>query len=119
MQELNRWAPKLEEKMRQIPGLVDVTSDQETNGTRAMLIINRDKATRLGVTMGAIQQTLYYAFGQRYLTQVYTPLNTYHVLFEADPRFQQDPSALSRPISLRDAPLSDVKYPPTRIFPSG
>jgi hydrophobe/amphiphile efflux-1 (HAE1) family protein len=96
MQELNRWAPKLEQKMRQIPVLVDVTSDQETNGTRAMLIINRDKAARLGVTMGAIQQTLYYAFGQRYLTQVYTPLNTYHVLFEVDPRFQQDPSALSR-----------------------
>ncbi|MDB6106593.1 MAG: acriflavin resistance protein [Gammaproteobacteria bacterium] len=96
MQELNSWAPKLEEKMHQVPGLVDVASDQETNGTRVFLNVNRDKAARLGVTMGAIQQTLYYAFGQRYVTQIYAPLNTYHVLFEVDPRFQQDPSALSR-----------------------
>jgi hydrophobe/amphiphile efflux-1 (HAE1) family protein len=94
--ELNTWAPKLEARLRDTPGLVDVASDQQLSSPQLRVDIDRDAASRLGVTPQAIEQTLYYAFGQPYVTQLYGPENTYHVIMEVAPQYSQDPSALSR-----------------------
>ena len=94
--ELNTWAPKMLDKMRTIPGLQDVATDQAMGAVQLMIKINRDNAARLGVNVSTIQQTLYDAFGQPYITQLYGPLNTYHVLLEVAPRYQIDVSALTR-----------------------
>jgi hydrophobe/amphiphile efflux-1 (HAE1) family protein len=96
MQELYAWAPKLEAKLKTIPGLQDVASDLEQTSPQMMIQIDRDLATRLGVNPNTIETTLYDAFGQRYVTQLYAPLNTYHVIMEVAPQFQEDPSSLSR-----------------------
>ena len=79
-----------------ISGLQDVASDQETGSLQLMIKINRDSAARLGVNVTTIQQTLYDAFGQPFITQLYGPLNTYHVVLEVAPQYQTDVSALSR-----------------------
>jgi hydrophobe/amphiphile efflux-1 (HAE1) family protein len=94
--ELNTWAPKLLAKLRTLPGLQDVATDQATGAVQLMIRINRDSAARLGVNVSTIQQTLYDAFGQPYITQLYGPLNTYHVLLEVAPHYQTDASALTR-----------------------
>ncbi|HEY7247648.1 MAG TPA: efflux RND transporter permease subunit, partial [Xanthobacteraceae bacterium] len=94
--ELNAWAPKMLAKLRTLPGLQDVATDQSSGAVQLMIKINRDSAARLGVNITAIQQTLYDAFGQPYITQLYGPLNTYHVLLEVAPRYQTDVSALTR-----------------------
>ena len=96
MAELQEWAPKLEAKLKTIPGLQDVASDLENTGPRLMIRINRDLASRLGVNPSLIESTLYDAFGQRYVTEVFGTLNTYHVVMEVEPQYQQDASALSR-----------------------
>ena len=94
--ELNTWAPKMLATLRTLPGLQDVATDQSTGAVQLMIKINRDSAARLGVNVTTIQQTLYDAFGQPYITQLYGPLNTYHVLLEVAPRYQTDVSALTR-----------------------
>jgi hydrophobe/amphiphile efflux-1 (HAE1) family protein len=94
--ELNTWAPKMLTKLRTLPALQDVATDQSSGAVQLMIRINRDSAARLGVNVSAIQQTLYDAFGQPYITQLYGPLNTYHVLLEVAPRYQTDVSALTR-----------------------
>jgi hydrophobe/amphiphile efflux-1 (HAE1) family protein len=94
--ELNIFAPKLYGALQKMKGLSDVASDEELEGARATLIINRDKAARLNVSVEAIQTALDDAFGQRWITQIYAPENTYHVVFEVSPQFQRDPSALDR-----------------------
>ena len=114
MDELNKWAPKLEARMKQMPGLEDVATDEEISGASARLDIDRDKAAQLGVTVSAIQTTLDDAFGQRWVTQLYAPLNTYHIVFEVEPQFQRDPGALDR-IYVQSAsgsavPLSEVAH---------
>jgi multidrug efflux pump subunit AcrB len=96
MMELQKWAPKMEAKMKAIPGLQDVASDLENTGPQLMIRINRDLASRLGVNPNLIESTLYDAFGQRYVTEVYGTLNTYHVVLEVAPQYQEDASALSR-----------------------
>ncbi len=96
VQELYAWAPKLEQKLKSLPGLQDVASDLTQASPQLMIEINRDMATRLGVNPSLIESTLYGAFGQRYVTQIYAPLNTYHVVMELAPEYQQDISALSR-----------------------
>jgi hydrophobe/amphiphile efflux-1 (HAE1) family protein len=96
LDELNAWAPKMLNKLRTLPGLQDVASDQATGAVQLMIRINRDSAARLGVNVDTIQQTLYDAFGQPYITQLYGPLNTYHILLEVAPRYQTDVSALTR-----------------------
>ena len=73
-----------------------MATDQSTGAVQLMIKINRDSAARLGVDVTTIQQTLYDAFGQPYITQLYGPLNTYHVLLEVAPRYQTDVSALTR-----------------------
>jgi multidrug efflux pump subunit AcrB len=96
MQELYQWAPKVEAKLKGVPGLQDVASDLEATSPQMMIEINRDTAARLGIDPSSIETTLYDAFGQRYVTQIYAPLNTYHVVMEVAPQYQEDPSALSR-----------------------
>jgi hydrophobe/amphiphile efflux-1 (HAE1) family protein len=96
MNELNHWAPILLAKLKTSPLLQDVASDQQTGSLQLMIDIDRDAAARLGVNVATIQQTLADAFGQPYVTQIYAPLNTYHIVIEVEPRFQQDVSALTR-----------------------
>jgi len=96
MDELYQWAPKLEDKLKSVPGLQDVASDLESTSPQLTIQIDRDLASRLGVSPESIETTLSSAFGQSYVTQIYAPLNTYHVVLEVAPEFQEDPSALSR-----------------------
>jgi hydrophobe/amphiphile efflux-1 (HAE1) family protein len=96
IQELDEWAPKLEDKLKGVPGLQDVASDLEQTSPQMKIDIDRDLATRLGVDPSSIETTLYSAFGQRFVTQIYAPLNTYHVVLEVAPEYQEDISALSR-----------------------
>jgi multidrug efflux pump len=92
--DLNTWVPKLMDKLRSLPELRDVASDQLTNGLEANLVIDRDTAARLGILPQAIDDTLYDAFGQRQVSTIYTQLNQYHVVLEALPEFQQNPDSL-------------------------
>jgi hydrophobe/amphiphile efflux-1 (HAE1) family protein len=92
--ELNTWAPRLMAKMRTLPELRDVSSDQQDQGLQASLVIDRDTASRLGITPQMIDNTLYDAFGQRQVSTMYTPLNQYHVVMEVAPQFQLDPDAI-------------------------
>jgi hydrophobe/amphiphile efflux-1 (HAE1) family protein len=94
--QLYRWAPKILARMKAIPGLTQVTSDQQTDAPQVELDINRTLAARLGVTVAAIEETLGEAFGQSYVAQLYGTSNTYHVVMELAPQYQADPSALSR-----------------------
>jgi multidrug efflux pump len=93
--ELNTWAPKLVAKLQALPDLADVASDQQDAGLRTSLNLDRDTASRLGLTTSAIDNTLYDAFGQRQVSTIFTQLNQYHVILEVDPRYQKDPQDLS------------------------
>jgi multidrug efflux pump len=92
--DLNTWVPRLLDKLHALPELQDVASDQLTNGLKADLVIDRDTASRLGILPQAIDDTLYDAFGQRQVSTIFTQLNQYHVVLEADPSFQQSPDSL-------------------------
>jgi multidrug efflux pump len=92
--ELDSWAPRLVQKLRTLPQLRDVASDQENHGLQARLIIDRATAARLGITPAAIDNTLYDAFGQREVTTIFTQLNQYHTVLEVDPKFQLTPKDL-------------------------
>ncbi len=94
LSDLNTWAPRLMARMRTMLELRDVSSDQQDQGLQASLVIDRDTASRLGVTPRMIDNTLYDAFGQRQVSTMYTPLNQYHVVMEVAPDFQRDPDAL-------------------------
>jgi multidrug efflux pump len=92
--ELLSWAPKVLQKVQKLPGLVDVNSDQQNRGLTSSLTIDRQTASRLGVTAEAVDNVLYDAFGQRQVSVMYTQLNQYHVVMEADPTFWQNPDGL-------------------------
>ena len=94
LQDLLNWAPRLYEKMRTMPELRDVSSDQQNHGLEATVVIDRETASRLGVSPTAIDSTLYSAFGQRQVSVMYKDQNQYHVVMEVDPRFSQSPDAL-------------------------
>ena len=102
LQELNNWGPRLLEKIRALPELRDVNTDQQDKGLEARLVIDRDTAGRLGVAAQDIDNALYDAFGQRQVSTMYRPLNQYHVVMEVAPQFQQTPEALQN-IYLRSA----------------
>jgi multidrug efflux pump subunit AcrB len=91
---LNTWGPRIVQKMRTMPELLDVSSDQQVKGLEASLVIDRSTASRLGISAADIDNTLYDAFGQRQASITYTLLNQYHVVMEVDPRFLQDPETL-------------------------
>jgi multidrug efflux pump len=92
--ELNDFAPLMLDKLRQLPELRDVASDQQVLGLRTNLIYDRNTASRLGITPTMIDNTLYDAFGQRQVSTMFTQLNQYHVVLEVEPSFQQDPTDL-------------------------
>ena len=94
--ELSAWAPKLLAKLRSLPELTDVASDQQSGGLQFHIEIDRDKAARLSVIPQAIDDTLYDAFGQRQVSTIFTQLNQYRVILEAEPRFQLTPESLSK-----------------------
>jgi hydrophobe/amphiphile efflux-1 (HAE1) family protein len=93
---VNEWGPKLVAKLQQIPQLKDVNSDQQFRGLQTDVVIDRDKASRLGILPQAIDSTLNSAFGQRQVGVIYAPQNQYRVILEVDPGFQKDPSALDK-----------------------
>jgi multidrug efflux pump len=95
LNELNSWAPQLQARMRRMPELADVSSDQQNQGLAENLVIDRDTASRLGITPAAIDSVLYDAFGQREVSTMYTSLNQYFVVMEVDPKYQLSPDALN------------------------
>ncbi len=92
--ELNTWAPRMLAQMRRLRQLMDVSSDQQDKGLDLTLQYDRPTAARLGISTQLIDNTLYDAFGQRQVSTMYTSLNQYHVVMEAEPRFWQDPQSL-------------------------
>jgi multidrug efflux pump len=93
--ELADWAPRMMRAMREIPGVVDLNSDQQNKGLQASLAIDRTTASRLGISTKSLDDTLYDAFGQRQVSTMYTQLNQYHVVMEVDPSFWQNPDGLN------------------------
>jgi multidrug efflux pump len=94
--ELATWSARMFERMKSIPEIADLASDEQKAGSEVALTIDRDTASRLGVSPQAIDDTLYDAFGQRQVSTIFTQLNLYRVILEVKPQFQQDPGALAQ-----------------------
>ncbi|MFZ0432345.1 MAG: efflux RND transporter permease subunit [Candidatus Acidiferrales bacterium] len=92
--ELSQWTDRFVDKLKQISQIEDVATDQQTNGRAVSLVVDRATASRLGIAPTTIDNTLYDAFGQRQISTMYTQLNQYHVILEAQPQFQTDPNKL-------------------------
>src|SRR5580704_10312156 len=93
--ELNDWTNRFVAELKSLPDLEDVATDQQTGGLAVSLVIDRVTASRLGIAPATIDNTLYDAFGQRQINTMYTQLNQYHVILEAEPGFQLDPDKLN------------------------
>lgn len=96
LDELNHWSPIIEQAMKKLPGLEDVASDQQIAAPHIAIEIDRDAASRMGISPSLIDETLYDAFGQRQVANLYTSTNQYKVILEVKPEFQNDPTALSK-----------------------
>ena len=94
LDDLNNWAPRLLTTLKALPELRDQNSDQQDKGLQAKLVVDRDTASRMGITAETLDNALYDAFGQRQVSTMYRPLNQYHVVMEVAPQFQQTPEAL-------------------------
>ncbi|MGH9678885.1 MAG: efflux RND transporter permease subunit, partial [Candidatus Acidiferrales bacterium] len=94
LDDLEKWAPRIEARMRTLRDLRDISTDQQTRGLQASLVIDRDTASRLGIAPQAIDNTLYDAFGQRQVSTIYTQLNQYHVVMEVDEAFRNSTDAI-------------------------
>lgn len=92
--DLNHWAPILMERMKALPGIYDVNTDLQVRGLESKLVIDRDTASRLGVSMADIDNTLGDAFGQRQVSNIYKGLNQYHVVLEVSDQYTQGPEGL-------------------------
>lgn len=95
LSEINHWAPIVLDKMKKISIISNVSSDLQNQGLQVYVQVDRDKASQLGITAQASDQALYQAFGQQQIATIYSPLNQYHVVFEADPKFWNDPKILN------------------------
>ena len=95
LETLNKWVPLIMEKFTKIPGVVDVNSDQLDHGLQVYLTIDRDTASRFGITPQQIDNTLYSAFGQRQISTMYTPMNQYHVVMAVAQKYWQQPETLN------------------------
>jgi multidrug efflux pump len=93
-EELNTWTTRFVNRLKTLPQLQDVATDQQTGGAQSTLVIDRVTASRLGITAQAIDQTLYDAFGQRQISTLFTQSNQYHVILETLPDFQKNPAKL-------------------------
>jgi multidrug efflux pump len=105
--ELALWVPQFLDKLKSIPSLTDVASDQQEEGLGVELVIDRDRASRFGITPQNIDDALYDAFGQRQVSTMFTQLNQYHVVLEATPKFQQKPRDLEH-IYIKTATSGEV-----------
>jgi multidrug efflux pump subunit AcrB len=108
--ELNQWAPKVYGKLKSLPQLTGVATDQQTGGATLTLTIDRDQAARFGILPQLIDDTLYDAFGERQVNQYFTQINSYHVIMEVLPELQSSPGALDRifvksPLTGQQVPL--------------
>jgi multidrug efflux pump len=114
LDDLKFWAPQVMNKLKTLPGLVDVNSDQQDKGLSANLVIDRATAARLGISQSAIDATLYDAFGQRQVSTTYTALNQYHVVMGAASSFWQNPDGLKyiyvKSTTGKQVPLSAVAH---------
>jgi len=111
LDELNVWAPKVLDRLRQLPMLRDVTTDQQNNAPVATVTVDREKAMSYGISAALIDGTIYDAIGQRQVAQYFTQVNSYHVVLEVTPRLQQDPQLFSQiyltsPLTGQQVPLS-------------
>jgi multidrug efflux pump len=118
LKQLNEWSPKVMARLRKVPEIVDLSTDQQDNGLESWLAIDRDTASRLGLTVSGIDNALYAAFGQRQVSTMYTELNQYHVVMEVAPQYWQSPDTLKtlfvRTSSGKSVPLSAF----TKLSPS-
>ncbi|PSH05768.1 MAG: nodulation protein [Acidobacteria bacterium] len=96
LQELNLWTNRFVERLKKLPQVEDIATDQQTGGLAVSLMIDRVTASRLGIAPATIDNTLYDAYGQRQISTMYTQLNQYHVILETQPDFQKDPSKLAK-----------------------
>ncbi len=96
IKQLQEWAPKVNDKIKTVPGLIDVSNDREQGGLQANVVIDRTAAARLGVSIQAINNALNNSFSQRQISTVYTQRNQYRVILEVDPRYQRDPNDLEK-----------------------
>jgi hydrophobe/amphiphile efflux-1 (HAE1) family protein len=94
--EIRFWTGRLVTELQRMPEFIDVASDQQDEGLQMLITVDRASAARFGVTMSAIDQTLYDAFGQRQIATVYTSLTQYHVVLEVEPAFRSDPEILDK-----------------------
>jgi multidrug efflux pump len=94
LEELNEWSPKIAAALQRDPILTDVNSDQQDKGLESDLVIDRDAAAQLGITVSQIDNTLYDAFGQRQVSTIYVARNQYHVIMEVAPQYWQNPETL-------------------------
>jgi multidrug efflux pump subunit AcrB len=113
LDELNQWAPKILAKMKALPQLTGVATDQQTGGATLTMTIDRDQAARFGIQPQLIDDTLYDAFGERQVAQYFTQVNSYHVIMEALPELQNTPAALEHifiksPLTSQEVPLSTL-----------
>jgi multidrug efflux pump len=112
--ELNDWSARILARLRTLPELRDVASDQQNGGLKADLVIDRDTAARFGILPQAIDDTLYDAFGQRQVSTIFTQLNQYHVVLEVGPQFQNDPGDLThiyvKSVTGQQVPLSTFSH---------
>jgi len=111
LEELTKWVPRVQERIKKIPGITDVSTDREQGGLQLGVTIDRARASALGVKMQAVDSALNNAFAQRQISTIYSPRNQYRVILEVDPQFQRDPSDMSQvyvPGSGGSVPLSAV-----------
>jgi len=111
--ELNEWAPRILEKLKTLPELRDVNSDQQTSAPALNITIDRQAASRFGIQVSDINAALYNAFGQRQVAQFYTQVSQYKIIIEVPPELQKDPSTFSRmfiksPLTGGQVPLSSL-----------
>jgi len=93
--ELYKFAPILEQKVRELPGIEDVSSDLQIKNPQVMVAMDRDKISALGLTVNQVETALYNAYGTRQVSQIYAPNNQYQVILQVAPEFQRDPAAMS------------------------
>jgi len=121
MKELYYWAPLVEEKLKELPGLQDVSSDLQISNPEVWVTIDRDKALSVGVSAEQIETALYNAYGSRQVSTIYTPINQYQVILEVEPQYQMDPAALSmlyvRSVNGRLIPVETVAKLEQRVGP--
>src|SRR5207247_368811 len=119
--ELYRWSPILEDKLRQLPGLEDVSSDLQVKNPQVQIDMDRDKISALGLTVNQVETALYNAYGTRQVSQIFAPNNQYQVILQVASEFQKDPAALSmlyvRSSTGRLIPLNTVANVTTNVGP--